>query len=185
MVSMVLRTTRRVAAALCFAAFASAHAQSPDQSAFVQIGDGDSRTRSGALGYTRAFGTIDTGQGGRWDFHGEASLGRWFARGDDDAHRAFTQFGLTPVARYGFAPGRVDWFAEIGVGVKLIVPIFHSGDRHFSTAFNFGDHVAVGARFGALRVNEIALRVQHFSNGGVRQPNPGEDFVQLRYARHF
>lgn len=30
-----------------------------------------------------------------------------------------------------------------------------------------------------------ALRLQHFSNASIRHPNPGENFVQLRYARRF
>ena len=28
--------------------------------------------------------------------------------------------------------------------------------------------------------HELALRVQHYSNAGIRHPNPGENFVQLR-----
>ncbi len=27
---------------------------------------------------------------------------------------------------------------------------------------------------------QMALRVQHFSKGGIKQPNPGEKFAQLR-----
>jgi hypothetical protein len=29
------------------------------------------------------------------------------------------------------------------------------------------------------------LIVRHISNGGIRKPNPGEDFVQVRYSRSF
>jgi Lipid A 3-O-deacylase (PagL) len=36
--------------------------------------------------------------------------------------------------------------------------------------------------FGADGEHELALRLQHFSNGGIRRPNPGETFLQLRYA---
>lgn len=52
----------------------------------------------------------------------------------------------------------------------------------FSTTFNFGEHLAVGRQLGATRHHEVALRVQHFSNAGIRQPNPGENLVQVRYA---
>ena len=48
--------------------------------------------------------------------------------------------------------------------------------------FNFGDHLAVGRSFGVQREHELALRVQHFSNGGIKEPNPGETFLQLRYV---
>jgi lipid A 3-O-deacylase len=48
---------------------------------------------------------------------------------------------------------------------------------------HFADHLAVGRRFGEGLQPEVALRVQHFSSGGIHRPNPGEDFLQLRYWR--
>ncbi|RYG65377.1 acyloxyacyl hydrolase, partial [bacterium] len=30
--------------------------------------------------------------------------------------------------------------------------------------------------------SEIALRIEHFSNASIQKPNPGQNFVQLRYA---
>jgi hypothetical protein len=29
------------------------------------------------------------------------------------------------------------------------------------------------------------LRIQHSSNASLKHPNPGQNFLQLRYARHF
>ena len=29
---------------------------------------------------------------------------------------------------------------------------------------------------------KLALRIQHFSNGSIKKPNPGENFIQLRYS---
>ena len=34
--------------------------------------------------------------------------------------------------------------------------------------------------FEGFAAHELALRVQHYSNAGIRHPNPGENFVQLR-----
>jgi hypothetical protein len=42
--------------------------------------------------------------------------------------------------------------------------------------------MAVGRMFGAERQHELVLRLEHFSNAGIDHPNPGENFVQLRYA---
>jgi hypothetical protein len=42
--------------------------------------------------------------------------------------------------------------------------------------------LALGRSFGSGDRHEIALRAKHFSNGGVREPNPGLNFVQLRYS---
>jgi hypothetical protein len=31
----------------------------------------------------------------------------------------------------------------------------------------------------------VGLRLSHVSNAGIKEPNPGENFLQLRYARSF
>jgi hypothetical protein len=33
-----------------------------------------------------------------------------------------------------------------------------------------------------VRQRELVLRVEHFSNAGIKHPNPGENYVQLRYT---
>lgn len=115
----------------------------------------------------------------------DAAFGRWMTKEGGVSGSAWaTQIGLTPVLR--FQTMRTgDWFAEIGVGANFILPIYRSRDKRFSTEFNFGDHLAIGRQFGAQRQHELALRIEHFSNGGIDHPNPGENFVQLRYARRF
>ena len=96
-----------------------------------------------------------------------------------------TQLGLTPVLRYRFDGGDSPWFAEAGIGVNVLAPVYRDGDRQFSTAFNFGDHLALGRSFGAGGRQELSLRLQHFSNAGIKHPNPGINFVQLRYSVAF
>ena len=53
----------------------------------------------------------------------------------------------------------------------------------FSTEFNFGDHIGLGRKFGAD--GEIELRAEHDANGGYRNPNPGENWFQLRCMHWF
>jgi len=77
------------------------------------------------------------------------------------------------------------WFVEGGIGATVTSSVYRNFDKHFSTAFNSGDHVGVGYAFGAARKNEIALRAEHFSNAGIKHPNPGQNFVELRYVHHF
>jgi len=50
---------------------------------------------------------------------------------------------------------------------------------------NFGDHIALGLRLGDRQEHELQLRVEHFSNAGLRKPNPGENFGQVRYVWRF
>ncbi|MCW5632744.1 MAG: acyloxyacyl hydrolase [Rubrivivax sp.] len=122
--------------------------------------------------------------GGYW----EASFGRWYAELDDGQRSSnwVTQLGVTPVLRWhpghagGSAPRR--WFVEGGIGANVLLPIYRSRDKRFSTTFNFGDHLGVGWYVGDGEAHELVLRIQHFSNAGIRHPNPGEDFVQLRYT---
>ena len=123
-------------------------------------------------------------EGTRLNVLTEVSLGRWHAEGHPSGNTTNTQIGLTPTLRLT-SQGRPGWFVEIGIGVNLIVPIYESNQRRFSTAFNFGDHIGVGLRPFGAKGPEFALRYQHFSNAGIKHPNPGENFVQLRWSQPF
>lgn len=120
--------------------------------------------------------------GGYW----ELSAGRWNA---DSAPRGagwFTQMGITPVLQWSTG-AQQRWFVELGIGANVLLPIYENdGERkRFSTTFNFGDHLAVGRRFGREGGHALSLRFQHFSNASIRKPNPGENFLQLRYSVRF
>lgn len=149
---------------------------------FVQAGAAEQQTRAYVVGATwdwnwqQEFAPVlitgyFEGAAGRWETQHNGVSGATWA----------TQLGLTPVLRFkpSVAP---HWFVELGVGANFILPLYRSREKQFSTEFNFGDHFAVGRSFGAHNEHEIALRVQHFSNGGIDHPNPGENFIQLRYS---
>ena len=78
----------------------------------------------------------------------EASLGQWQTHGQRHDTRPFAQFGFTPSLR--FYPDALggNWFGEAGIGANVIAPAYHTDGKRFSTAFNFGDHVAIGREFG-------------------------------------
>jgi lipid A 3-O-deacylase len=151
-------------------------------SLFVQAGVAEKQTQAYSAGATwnwpwqrqYGFGTVYG--------YSEASFGRWITDAGNGGSAWETQVGLTPVVRLQPSSAR-KWFTEIGVGVNLILPIYRSASKTFSTEFNFGDHLAIGRQFGPHNRHELALRVQHFSNGGIDHPNPGENFLQLRYSR--
>jgi lipid A 3-O-deacylase len=153
---------------------------------FIQAGVGDQSTRAYVAGATW-----------NWDWrrrysamavsgYFEADLGRWTTddRGVSSSTWA-TQIGVTPVIRLQPVGAANHWFAEIGVGANYIVPLYRTGHKRFSTEFNFGDHLGIGRQFGEYRQHELMVRAQHFSNAGIEHPNPGENFVQLRYSRRF
>ena len=192
---------RRVAALALASAFVASQADEADPSAgpaqaqrplspelrpdglFVQIGAAD-EVLAGTVGaaWTLHGDRLRSG----WGSYVEASLSRWHNRsGHPSDHAVLTQLGAIPVLRYRFAEGRSPWFVEGGIGATVTSSVYESGEKHFSTAFNFGDHVGVGYAFGEAKRDEVALRFEHFSNGGIKHPNPGQNFVQLRFAHAF
>jgi lipid A 3-O-deacylase len=163
-----------------------AWAQLNDFAGFVQAGEGDRAVKSVAFGATAAFTRSDPSSPSPWSFYGEAVVGQWFARHRDAGQtRSVTQFTFAPVLRYTFGGAFNDVFVEAGIGLSVITPHFEVHGRTFSTTFNFDDHASLGRRFGARRENELSIRIEHFSNGGIKNPNPGQNFAQLRFARHF
>ena len=75
-------------------------------------------------------------------------------------------------------------YLEGGVGAHVLSDLDVGTGRDFSTRFQFGDHFGAGFRFGADERFDLGLRFQHLSNGGLRNPNPGINFLLLRFAYH-
>lgn len=115
---------------------------------------------------------------------GEASINHWQARGTVHSN-GFTHVALVPLARMRFDDGRSPWFAEAGIGVSLTDQLFSTQTKKFTTRFNFVDTAGVGRSLGADRRQDLSVRLQHVSNAGIRVPNPGQNFLQLRYAAAF
>lgn len=124
-------------------------------------------------------------RGGEWTASTELFVSHWSAKQPGGGRAAFTQVGLAPLFRYRFERGRSPVFAEGGVGVSYIDGLYTTDRKQFSTRFNFYDVVGIGMNFGAHGEHEIGLRFSHVSNAGIKHPNPGENFLQLRYARRF
>jgi hypothetical protein len=121
---------------------------------------------------------------GEWTASVELFASHWSGR-LAGSRETFTQVGLVPVARYRFDHGRSDWFAEGGIGVSYMDRLYRTDHKEFSTRFNFYDTIGIGRSFGDHRQHEVSLRWAHVSNAGIKEPNPGENFLQLRYARQF
>ena len=115
----------------------------------------------------------------------EWMINRWQADDFGGGHQGFTQVVLLPTVRFELSQGRSPWFAELGVGVSYLDRHYLTPHRDFGSRWNFYDVIGVGHTFGAQRTHELTLRWVHVSNLGIREPNPGQDFVQVRYARRF
>ena len=159
--------------------------------AYVQIGHATGVTRSATVGVTWPW----PWPGSRhWEIGGGSVTGHWDAyvshwrapsASTAGAFEGLTQVGLVPVLRWRADQGRAPWFVEGGIGVSLLDVRYQTPRKQFGTRFNFADHLGVGINFGAGRRHEVALNLQHISNADIRKPNPGENFVQLRYGLAF
>jgi lipid A 3-O-deacylase len=118
--------------------------------------------------------------GGYWDL----SLAQWH-RGSvaPGQNRDITELGFTPVFR--IQPNSLQGpYAEAGIGAHLLSHV-SIGDKNLSTSFQFGDHLGLGYRFGAKGALDLSYRFQHYSNAGIKRPNPGINFNQVRLQYHF
>lgn len=122
--------------------------------------------------------------GGAWSGHTEAFASHWSLRGFG-GRDSYTLVGVAPIVRYTFDAGRSPWFLEGGIGASVLDSKVNVPDRFMSTRFNFYDVIAAGRSFGEGRRQEVSLRLTHISNANLKQPNPGQEFLQLRYAARF
>lgn len=182
-----LTPLRVLALAMTTAATAvAALAHSPVQAAgyapsgaFVQVGAGENELKSLNVGAVWPCACLQGLLGGRVDGHIEANLGYWNVRGVN-GRSSYGSVAVVPMFRYRFDQGRSPWFVEAGIGAVLTDRLYETRSKRFSTALNFSDNVAVGYRLSPK--DEVSLRVQHISNASFKKPNPGENFVQVRYA---
>lgn len=123
----------------------------------------------------------DTHIGGYWDL----TLAQWRERnyksGTDD-HRNLTSVGITPVFRFQH-DSKIGLYTEAGIGLHLLSDTYDNNDHVLSGNAQFGSHVGVGYIF--KNNVDISFKFQHFSNGGIKQPNDGVNFSILKISHTF
>lgn len=99
----------------------------------------------------------------------DLALGGW-----NNGHHTVYDLGVTPVFRFQRTSGS---YLEAAVGFHAVSELQFERNRETSTRFQFGDHVGAGIVRGRY---DVGLRLQHLSNGGIRNPNPGINFLIVR-----
>lgn len=89
------------------------------------------------------------------------------------------QLSAVPIFHYPLTSKIV---AEAGIGVSYFSKTQFAGSD-ISTHFQFADHIGVFYRFAPD--GSIGIRASHFSNGGIKKPNPGLNALQLTYTESF
>lgn len=160
----------------------------------------------GPIGLDRLDFILGNGEGSdnyrlalQWDWFTRTSRkGAWTLAGSlspnysvfDGAQRAdgsrarLRDLGLTPI--FTIIPNRVGNgrfapFLEMGIGLHYLTEK-NIGYKSFSTNFQFGDHIGVGAYFGRHQAYKLAYVFQHLSNGGIEAPNPGINFHLVTFG---
>ncbi|MEO8170928.1 MAG: acyloxyacyl hydrolase [Oxalobacteraceae bacterium] len=113
--------------------------------------------------------------GGYWDL----TLAQWRGtqyRNRPDTTQDITVIGITPVFRF-LHDSKTGSYAEAGIGAHLLSNVYDNNGRKLSTAAQFGTHIGIGYIFANNL--DLGLKIQHFSNGGIKQPNNGVNFAAL------
>lgn len=152
---------------------------------YAQAAITESNGHAASLGVTLPWQqwTYNLGSGhvtGHWDLFAS----RWSSQ-QHLGRQHTTVIGVVPSLRWRGDQGRAAWFAQVGTGLVLADKYYSTLHKAFSTRYNFASHLAVGMNFGERRQHELMLRVEHVSNAAIKKPNPGENFLQLRYAHRF
>jgi len=170
---------------LCACTLGAAWAQETPRSPtlYAQVGLGEHSVNAITVGGTLpwnswTFSLWGSEVRGHWDLY----MSRWSFHADPGRHGSLMLFGATPTLRLHPNGGRSIWFWEAGVGPTVSNRRYIAQRKEFGLRFNFASHLGVGVYLGERRQHELLLRVQHLSNASIKKPNPGENFVQLRYA---
>ena len=126
------------------------------------------------------FKSNGTNVGGYWD----ATLADWRENNyqGDGSKQSLIDVGITPVFRLQ-SDSKKGLYGEAGIGLHMLSDIYDNNGRTFSTRFQFGDHIGMG--YVLANGWDIALKLQHYSNGGVKHPNPGVNYAVLKAGYSF
>lgn len=125
------------------------------------------------------------GEGWRLSAYGIGSIANWRAR-EHTENKELWDFGVAPVLRLrrATAGGAVPYL-EASLGGHLLSRRRINGNREFSTAFQFGEFIGAGLLSGARQQLGLGLRLQHVSNGGIKNPNPGLTYAAITVRYEF
>lgn len=103
---------------------------------------------------------------GYWDI----SLAQWRASAHQNVagrRQGISIIGVTPVFRYQ-SKNAIGWYLEGGIGIHLLSQLYDNDGNNLSTRAQFGDHI--GAGYVYANNWALGLKLQRFSNGGVKKP---------------
>ncbi len=149
-----------------------------DPSISVRAGVGDHYTRLELAWESPTLWTYRFEGGSRLDLVGELGAAYWDANGSRSPGSVW-QASATPFLRWTWADR---YYLEAGIGATVFSSTRFAG-KEMSTAFQFGDHFGVGMHL--TERSRLTLRYSHYSNAGIKRPNPGLNLIQLNYSYQY
>lgn len=116
-----------------------------------------------------------------WEFN----VAQWRAnywKSVPGAKKNFWDIGATPVLRWQ-RDSRKGLYGEFGIGYHYLTAYYDNDGNKMSTRFEFGDHIGAGYVFD--NGMDLSLKIQHFSNAGIKKPNTGANFIVAKVAMPF
>lgn len=109
-----------------------------------------------------------------WPTHLQVGASAWWVPDISGKTRRF-DLNATPVWRASTGRG----YIEAGIGPYLLSRTVNNGTTRLPSALQFGSHIGAGLRLGERGAATVGIALQHLSNGGIKQPNGGIEFVLL------
>jgi len=109
--------------------------------------------------------------------HLELAVGQIASASSDQAFISVGPVWRLPIAG-GFA------FVDLGFSTTLISGSRFNG-RNLGGNVHFTSSISIGATFGRRQSIAVSLRVQHTSNGGLSETNPGIDMIGINVTFKF
>lgn len=150
----------------------------------VDSGYGMEDTRLLRLNLSVGDGTrYPTNNGWYWSLNWEGNISYWYLYKQKRGEDRLVEAGITPNFRLA-REHKWGWarpYLEMGLGVHFLSERYIS-NRDLGSYFQFGTHGGLGIRFGSTEQYDLAWRIEHISNAGLREPNPGINFSMVRFG---
>src|SRR5690554_2682579 len=144
----------------------------------LRVGTGNHYQRAELAWESASLWTYRFDKGSRLDLVGELGVAYWHADGSRSPSSAW-QLSATPFLRWTWGER---YYLEAGIGATAFSRT-RFANKNISSAFQFGDHIGVGMHL--TDNSRLSLRFSHYSNAGIKHPNPGLNILQLNYSYHY
>lgn len=168
---MMNKTVHAIVAVVTLAAASTQALAASITPAIGATGQGQMTERLGLeFNWDKTF--LDGSLSGYWD----AGITNWEGGSKASARQSLS---FSPVFVYSFKGN--DWvpYVEAGIGVAAFSST-SVGDKNIGSAVHFEDRLGFGVKF--KNESKLGFRAIHYSNAGLKEPNPGIESYTLFYT---